>query len=131
MTETEFNNIVWLYQDAYQQLYVKYLNAIENGSFQPSVKRDLYIINAYLRCLNRYQASEIENDNQTLNYLSVEQVTDMIRLVNCFFNKYNIKYRTTDEVLQVELTTIPDGALVTEGGVVITTEAGVPITKEK
>lgn len=113
MTVLEYNRIVWLYQEAYQQLVIKYISLYSSGAIPKILKRDLFKIKSILGILNRYQESEIISETNTLNYLTSDQVQIFIKVLNCYFTKYKIKYKLLDIRTSV-VSQIPNNALLQE-----------------
>tara|TARA_B110000503_G_C7127679_1_gene405404 strand:+ start:430 stop:825 length:396 start_codon:yes stop_codon:yes gene_type:complete len=122
MTEVELNKVIWLYQEAYQQLVIKYVNIYSSGSIPVKLKNDLWIIKSLLRICNRYQESEIEDSEATLNYITPTKLKKFLVILNCYFNKYNIKYKLKDSNQVTDLNILPLDGILTEGGVFILTE---------
>lgn len=130
-TETEYNRIVWMYQDAYQKLLYKHNISLKNGNINSKVEKDLWIMMRLIDIANRYIESEISLTTVTLNNLTQKQIVSLLRTINCFFQKYNIDYLTKDILsTTVVESDIPVNAITTEAGIPITTEGGVIITTE-
>lgn len=96
MTVTEYNRIVWLFQEAYQQLVSKYVTIYSSGIIPKVLKKDLFVIQSLLEILNEYQEDEIASSTNTINYFTPKQIEVFIPVLNCYFNKYKIKYLLRD-----------------------------------
>lgn len=124
MTENEFNKINWLNQQAYQQLLTKYLDLNSKGRKDYKLKIDLLIIQSLLDVCNRYIESEINSTTNTLNNITNSQVKCLVEVIVCYINKYNIKYKLTDNTSSQEEILYPVNAILTEANDPILTEGG-------
>lgn len=115
MTELEYNRILWLYQEAYQQLTIKYVNLYSSGIIPKKLKEDLFDCQVILEILNRYIESEIVLDAAVVNNFDSDEIVRFFKVLRCYFNKYGIRYLLKDPRTDLS-NVIPNNLILQENG---------------